>query len=92
MTKYGVHPKTEQISQDINISPADFGGWQVVNTGDTACTVNGVLLDPAGSVIGIDFTNLPPNVIWEESISIRFVAPYGANKRVVLTRLKYTSK
>ena len=90
--KYSVKRKYEQITSNTSVSAADFGGWQAVNIGDTPCTVDGVQLDPNGAVIGLDFTNLPPNVMWEDNINIRFVEPIGTNPRVVLTRLKYTRK
>lgn len=89
MEKYAVKSRNEIITADTVLSPADYGGWQVVNIGDTAVTVNSVLLDPAGALAGVDYTQLPPNVIWEEAISIRFSRPLGSNPRVAVTRLKY---
>ena len=88
--KYGVKAKYEQFTSNVVLQPADYGGWQLLNIGDTPVIVNGNLLSPTGAAAGIDFTNLPPNVIWEESINIRFVEPMGNNPRVVVTRLKYT--
>lgn len=92
MEKYSVKRKYELITTNTSVSAADFGGWQAANIGDTPCIVDGVLLDPTGAIIGIDFTKLLPNVVWESDINIRFVEPIGTNPRIVLTRLKYTKK
>lgn len=92
MDKYSVKSRHEVFTSDTVLAPADYGGWQVANIGDTPVTVNSVLLDPSGSLAAVDFTQLPPNVIWEDSISIRFSQPLGANPRVVVTRLKYDFK
>lgn len=89
MTRYSVKSKPEVITQDTVLSPSDYGGWQAANIGDTAVTINGVLLDPAGALAGVDYTQLPPNVRWEDAITIRFSRPLGSNPRVVVTRLKY---
>lgn len=81
------------ITDNVSLPPEDFGGWSIVNTGDVIATVNGVELDPAGAIIGIDYTNLPPNIIWSESINIRFDAnTTGTNPKLILTRIKYTEK
>lgn len=89
--KYLAKHKYEQIMDNTTIQPEDFGGWSAINTGDVAATVNGVLLDPAGSVVGIDFTNLAPDIIWGDDITIKFDAnSTGTTKRITLTRIKYT--
>lgn len=92
MEKYSVKSRNEIITADTVLSPADYGGWQVVNIGDTAVTVNSVLLDPAGALAGVDYTQLPPNVRWDDAITIRFSRPLGRNPRVVVTRLKYNER
>lgn len=83
--------RTEQINDNTVLTAEDFGGWQIVNTGDTPCTVNGVILDPAGGLIGLDYTTLDPSVLWSDPISIKF-STLVTKKQVVLTRIKYTKK
>ena len=77
------------ITENKTIPPEDYGGWSLVNTGDVPVMVNGILLDPAGSVIGIDYTNLPPDVIWSSNISIRFIGN-GTKPQCTLTRFQYS--
>lgn len=89
MKNYLVKNQYLTITKNTTFPPEKYGGWSLVNTGDVALTVNGVLLDPAGPVIGVDYTNLPPNVRWSDNISIRFIGT-GSNPQAVLTRLEYT--
>lgn len=86
---YKVRQKVELITQNTILVAEDFSGWQCINQGDTVATVNGVVLDPSGSVIGLDYTNLDPSVIWDESIKIIFSGT-GTDPKIVITRLKYT--
>lgn len=87
--KYLSKSKYQVITENTTIPPEDFGGWQVINTGDTIATVNGVKLDPNGATVGLSFTDLPPEVIWSEDIKIVFETLVTV-KQVVLTRIKYT--
>ena len=87
--KYLVKTQTLTVTDNATFSPEDFGGWSAVNTGDVPAIVDGILLDPAGALAGVDYTNLHPDVIWSKTITIRFVAPIG-NRQVILTRLKYS--
>lgn len=87
--KYLAKSKYQIITENTTIPQEDFGGWQIVNTGDTPATVNGVTLDPNGSLVGLDFTTLHPDVIWSEDIKIVF-GTLVTTKQVVLTRIKYT--
>lgn len=89
MGKYLVKTQYINITENTTLPPENYGGWSLVNTGDVPLTVNGVTLDPAGSVIGVDYTDLPPNVIWSDNISIRFLSD-GGNKQATLTRLQYS--
>lgn len=89
MGKYLVKTQYINITENTTLPPENYGGWSLVNTGDVPLTVNGVVLDPAGSIIGVDYTYLPPNVIWSDNISIRFLSD-GGNKQATLTRLQYS--
>lgn len=88
--KYLAKSKYQVITENTTIPPEDFCGWQIINTGDTPATVNGVKLDPSGATVGLSFTDLPPEVIWSEDIKIVFDTLVTV-KQVVLTRIKYTS-
>lgn len=87
--KYLVKTQTLTVTDNATFSPEDFGGWSAVNTGNVPAIVDGILLDPAGALAGVDYTNLHPDVIWSKPITIRFVASTG-NRQVILTRLKYS--
>ena len=88
--KYKVKTKVETITTNTILQSEDFGGWQAVNVGDTPVNVNGVILKPDGKVIGLDYTTLHPNVVWDEPIRIVFFADGGTNPMVIVTRLKYS--
>lgn len=87
--KYLVKTQTLTVTDNATFSPEDFGGWSAVNTGNVPAIVDGILLDPAGALAGVDYTTLHPDVIWSKPITIRFVASTG-NRQVILTRLKYS--
>lgn len=89
--KYIVKTQTLTVTDNTTFSPEDFGGWSAVNTGNVPAIVDGILLDPAGPLAGVDYTTLPPNVVWGKAITIRFTSPTG-KKQVILTRLKYSEK
>lgn len=86
--KYIVKTQTLTVTDNATFSPEDFGGWSAVNTGNVPAIVDGILLDPAGALAGVDYTTLPPNVVWGKAITIRFTS--SGNKQVILTRLKYS--
>lgn len=89
--KYLVKTQTLTVTSNTTFPPEDFGGWSAVNTGDVPVIVDGILLDPAGALAGVDYTTLPPNVVWSKAITIRFTSSAG-NKQVILTRLKYSEE
>lgn len=89
--KYIVKTQTLTVTDNATFPPEDFGGWSAVNTGNVPAIVDGILLDPAGSLAGVDYTTLLPNVVWGKAITIRFTSSAG-NKQIVLTRLKYSEK
>lgn len=90
--KYKVKTKVETITTNTILQSEDFGGWQAVNVGDTPVNVNGVTLQPDGQVIGLDYTTLQPNVVWDEPIRIVFWEGSGSRPMVIVTRLKYIEK
>lgn len=90
--KYKVKSKVETITTNTILQSEDFGGWQAVNVGDTIANVNGITLEPDGKIIGLDYTTLQPNVIWDEPIRIVFLEGSGSHPMVVVTRLKYIEK
>lgn len=83
-----VKTKVETITKNTILQADDFGGWQAVNVGDTAAIVNGVTIKANGAVVGVDYTTLRPDVIWDEPINIYFTET-GTNPCVIVTRLKY---
>ena len=87
--KYIVKNQTLTITENKTFPPEKYGGWSLVNIGNVPLSVNGVILDPAGTVIGVDYTTLQPNVIWSDNIAIRFLSS-GSNPRAILTRLEYS--
>ena len=87
--KYLVKTQTLTVTDNSTFSPEDFGGWSAVNTGNVPAIVDGILLDPAGALAGVDYTTLHPDVIWSKPITIRFVSTIG-NRQVILTRMKYS--
>lgn len=87
--RYLVKTQTLTVTENATFSPENFGGWSAVNTGDVPAIVDGILLDPAGTLAGVDYTTLPPNVVWSKAITIRFTSNVG-NRQVILTRLKYS--
>ena len=89
--KYKVKSKVETITTNTILQSEDFGGWQAVNAGNCTAVVNGVELSTDGIVVGLDFTNLPPDVIWDEPIRIVFQND-GDDKKLIVTRLKYIEK
>ena len=81
--------KKQEIVKDPKVFlPEDFGGWQALNIGTSIAIVDGVPLDPNGIVVGVDFSDLHPEVKWGDPITISFTGA-GTN-RVLFTRLKYT--
>ncbi len=84
-----VKTRVDTITKNTLLQSEDFGGWQAVNVGDTPAVINGVTTTPDGAVVGVDYTNLHPSVIWDEQIKILFSTPVGDNPKVVVTRLKY---
>lgn len=80
---YNVKTRIQSYKQNTTITTTDFGGWLVVNTGTGAITVNKVKLQPSE---GLDFTQLPPNVIWGSPIQIVISEPGG---EATLTQLIY---
>lgn len=87
--KYIVKNQTLTITENKTFPPEKYGGWSLVNIGNVPLSVNGIILDPAGTVIGVDYTTLQPNVIWSDNIAIRFLSG-GSNPRAILTRLEYS--
>ena len=85
---YIAKTKVETINKDTVLQPEDFGGWDCVNEGDTVCVVNGVELDPYGTIVARSFTDMHPKALWGEPIRITFKGA-GTN-RLIVTRLKYT--
>lgn len=85
---YKVTTKIEQISKNTALLADSFGGWQVICIGDDPVSVNGVKLSASGNVIGLDYTNLHPSVMWDEPINILFDG-VGINPKIIVTRLKY---
>lgn len=89
--RYLAKTKYELITQNTLVPAEDFGGWSILNYGETVCVVNGVPLDPNGAAVGIDYTSLHPDVIWSDNISIKFIdTGTGGSNAVILTRIKYT--
>lgn len=88
--KYLVKNQTLTITENKTFPPENYGGWSLVNIGNVPLSVNGIILDPAGSVIGVDYTFLRPDVIWSDNISIKFLSGGGNNPRAILTRLEYS--
>lgn len=89
MESYKVITKTQRITSNTALAADGYGGWNAVNLGDTDAQINGVTISAGGSLIGVDFTSLAPNVEWAEPITIAFSEPLGSNPLVVITRLKY---
>lgn len=87
--KYIAKTQTLTVTSNTTFPPEEFGGWSAVNTGNVPAIVDGMLLDPAGALAGVDYTTLSPNVVWGKAITIRFTSSTG-NKQVILTRLKYS--
>lgn len=88
--KYLVKNQTLTITENKTFPPENYGGWSLVNIGDVPLSVNGIILEPAGSVIGVDYTFLRPDVIWSDNISIKFLSGGGNKPRAILTRLEYS--
>lgn len=86
--KYLAKKKVEIITENTVLPAEDFGAWQALNTGTTIATVDGVPLDPNGSVVALDFSHLHPSVVWGDPIRIDFTGS-GTNA-VVLTRIRYS--
>ena len=78
------------ITENKTIPPEDYGGWSLVNTGNVPVLVNGVVLDPAGTIIAVDYTHLHPDVVWSSNISIRFLDNGNNKPECTLTRLQYS--
>lgn len=89
MGKYLVKTQYLNITGNTTLPPENYGGWSLVNTGNVPLSVNGIILDPAGHIIAVDYTTLPPNVIWSDNISIKFLSGTG-KKSATLTRLQYS--
>ena len=85
---YIAKKKVETITKNTILQAEDFGGWQAFNTGTTTAIVDEVPISPGGSIVGLSFTDLHPEVIWGDPISITFSGS-GINS-VVITRLKYS--
>ncbi|MDY0142642.1 MAG: hypothetical protein RBR97_12190 [Bacteroidales bacterium] len=88
---YSVKKKVETITSNTILVAEDFGGWQAICVGDDPVTVNGIELSPSGNVVGLDYTNLHPSAIWDDTITIRF-AGTGTNPKLIVTRLKYIQR
>lgn len=86
---YKVLSKTQRVTSNGTITPEGYGGWSAVNLGDTPAEINGVRTTSDGALIGVDYTQLSPDVEWNEPIRIVFAEPVGSNPLVVVTRLKY---
>lgn len=85
-----VKTRIDTITTNTILSSEDYGGWQAVNVGDTPAVINGVLTSPDSAVVGVDYTQLAPSVIWDEQIRILFDKTAGGSApKVVVTRLKY---
>lgn len=82
---YKVTTKIQDITTSQTIAPDTAGGWLIINTGADMVTVNGYELLPGQ---GLDFTNLPPDVVWNSEISIKITSTTDCKVR--LTRLYYT--
>ena len=89
MGKYILKTQYLNITENTTLPPENYGGWSLVNTGRVPLTVNGVVLDPAGPLIAVDYTFLRPDVIWSDNISIKFSSDEG-NRQATLTRLQYS--
>lgn len=87
---YTVKTKVEVIDSNRVLLADEFGGWDCINEGTTVAIVNNVRLDPSGTLAGRSFTDLHPEVLWDEPITVKFEGA-GVN-RLVVTRLKYTKK
>ncbi len=91
MRNYRVRTKVQTITTNTILVNEEFGGWQCVNQGDRDVTVNGILLAAGSNIIGLDFTNLDPSVIWDDNINITF-GTNGTTPQLLIVRLKYTQK
>lgn len=83
MAMYKVTTKIQDIRHNTTILPDNAGGWLALNTGADFAVVNGYPLAPGQ---GLDFTKLPPDVIWNSEITIEL----SDSAMVRLTRLYYT--
>lgn len=84
MEKFRLTTRKDVITTDTTLADEKYGGWLAVNTGDQDVVVDGYTLQPGD---GLDFTNIPPNVIWSTPISIQCPTAGGV---VTLTRFLYT--
>ena len=83
---YKVKTIIRQYTVNTTITDLEFGGWMAVNTGTDDVMVNKILLEPGE---GLDFTQLPPDVVWDSPIQIVIV---NAGGEVTLTQLQYKKK
>lgn len=80
---YKLNAKSQDILSNTTLMPQNFGGWLCVNTGTANATVDGYTLAPGE---GLDFTNIPAEVVWNTPIQI--VLASGAKVRI--TRFLYS--
>ena len=69
--------------QNTTVTDNDFSGWLAVNTGTGKVEIDKIPLDPQ---MGLDFTALSPDVIWDSPIQIVILEEGG---QVTLTQLMY---
>ena len=87
---YSLKSKSETIDHNTSLQAEGFGGWECVNIGTSTAVVNGFPLDPNGTIMGRSFTDLHPEVIWDEPIRITFEG--AVTNKLYITRFKYTKK
>ena len=87
--RYLAKTKTQTITSNTILPPEDFGGWSVLNTGDTTVIINDIPTSQSGAIVGVDFTSMHPSAIYGEDIVIRFLND-GVAPSAVVTRIKYT--
>lgn len=80
---YKLNAKSQDILANTTLMPQNFGGWIAVNTGTATAIVDGYELAPGE---GLDFTNIPAEVVWNTPIQI--VLASGAKVRI--TRFLYS--
>ena len=75
------------VTTDTTFQADGWSGWAAINTGEAVATVNGIVLDPFGTISGVDFTASEPNVVCTDDITVTFGA--GGNPSVTVIRVYY---